>query len=61
MLQPASYVEAKLPLCTGWQSRKDGLCALSLGVTERAKPELCFYVRRRLEPASYVEGGGALE
>jgi hypothetical protein len=23
---------------------------ISLGVTERAKPELCFYIRRRLEP-----------
>jgi hypothetical protein len=33
------------------QSRQDVLCALSLGVTERAKRELCFYVRRRPEPA----------
>jgi hypothetical protein len=32
-------VEAKLQLCTGLQSRKDVLCALSLGVTERAKLE----------------------
>jgi hypothetical protein len=47
----------KLQLCTGLQSRKDVLCALSLGVTERAKRELCFYVRRRLEPAP-SEGGG---
>jgi hypothetical protein len=44
-------VEAKLPLCTGLQSRKDVLCALSPGVTGRAKLELCFYIRRRLEPA----------
>jgi hypothetical protein len=37
----------------GWSLRragKDVLCALSLGVTERAKRELCFYIRRRLEP-----------
>jgi hypothetical protein len=33
------------------KSRKDVLCALSLGVTERATPEICFYIRRRLEPA----------
>jgi hypothetical protein len=28
----------------------------SLGVTERAKRELCFYVRRRLEPAPSGRG-----
>jgi hypothetical protein len=63
-LQPASYIKAKLQLCTGFQSRKAvSICKehqvtvlifsgrdFSLGVTERAKQELCFYIRRRLEP-----------
>jgi hypothetical protein len=56
-LRPASYIKATLQLCTGLQSRKDVLCALSLGVTERAKLELCFYVRRRLEPAPSGRAG----
>jgi hypothetical protein len=69
-LQPASQLKAKLQLCTGLQSRqavsiiKEHQVTVliftgrdfSLGVTERAKLELCFYVRRRLEPTP--SGGG---
>jgi hypothetical protein len=64
-LQPASEIKAKLQLCSlGYAGRKipsgenqnrylmlfddrHGLPALQAG----AKLELCFYVRRRLEPA----------
>jgi hypothetical protein len=71
-LQPTSHIKAKLQLCTGLQSRqaesiikKHQLTVLlftgqdiSLGITARAKQELCFYIRRRLEPTP-SGGGGA--
>jgi hypothetical protein len=63
----------KLPLCTGLQSRKAVSIIkehqvtvliftgrdFSPGVTGRAKQELCFYFRRRLEPTPSEGGGGA--
>jgi hypothetical protein len=72
-LQPTSYIKAKLPLCTGLQSRQ----AVSIikehqvtvliftgrdfspGVTERAKLELCLYMRRRIQPAPSGGDGAA--